>query len=189
MESDFGSACLRDGVALAAGAVVDGLEAIRAAVAELPMERAGCRAVRAVLFDKTQETNWGLAWHQDRTLCVVQRLDVEGFGPWSVKSGLSHVAPPFEVLAGMVTVRVHLDDVPVGNAPLLVAPGSRRLGRIAVGSIGEAVKGHGVQACLARAGDIWVSSTPILHVSEAACVPGRRRMLQVDYAVGELPGG
>ena len=68
----------------------------------------------AVLFDKTEETNGGLGRHQDRTICVQRRLDAEGFGPWLEKSGLSHVAPPFAVLAGIVTVRVHLDDVPVG---------------------------------------------------------------------------
>jgi hypothetical protein len=34
-----------------------------------------------------------------------------------------YVAPPFEVLARMVTLRLHLDDVPATNAPLLVAPG------------------------------------------------------------------
>jgi hypothetical protein len=28
------------------------------------------RAVRAILFDKTESTNWSLAWHQDRTICV-----------------------------------------------------------------------------------------------------------------------
>ena len=90
-----------------------------------------CRPVRAVLFDKTTATNWSVAWHQDRTIAVMERVDVEGFGPWTVKSGLLHVAPPFDLLAGMLTLRVHLDPVPETNAPLLVARGSHRLGRIA----------------------------------------------------------
>ena len=70
------------------------------------------RPVRAILFDKTARTNWGLPWHQDRTIVVTDRVEVDGFGPWTVKGGLLHVAPPFDVLAAMVTLRVHLDAVP-----------------------------------------------------------------------------
>jgi hypothetical protein len=45
------------------------------------------RPVRAILFDKTASTNWGLPWHQDRTIVVTRRVEVGGFGPWTVKSG------------------------------------------------------------------------------------------------------
>jgi hypothetical protein len=48
-----------------------------------------CRPVRAILFDKTPATNWSLAWHQDRTIVVTERADVNGFGPWTVKHGLT----------------------------------------------------------------------------------------------------
>ena len=65
--------------------------------------------MRAILFDKTPATNWSLGWHQDRTIAVAKRADVNGFGPWTVKSGLLHVAPPFDILVRMVTLRVHLD--------------------------------------------------------------------------------
>ena len=147
------------------------------------------RAVRAILFDKTAETNWSLAWHQDRTICVKARLDVSGFGPWTTKSGLQHVAPPFELLQRMVTIRVHLDDAPADNAPLLVAPGSHRLGLVKSADIEAAVSRCGVEACLARAGDVWIYATPILHASAAAKRPGHRRVLQVDFADFDLPGG
>jgi hypothetical protein len=149
----------------------------------------GCQPVRAILFDKTAETNWSLSWHQDRTIAVAQRIEVDGFGPWTVKDGLLHVAPPFDLLAGMVTLRVHLDPVPTSNAPLLIAPGSHRLGRIPEREVPDVVKRCGTVICLADAGDIWLYATPILHASEAASEPARRRVLQVDYAVGGLPGG
>lgn len=148
-----------------------------------------CRPVRAILFDKSAGTNWSLPWHQDRTISVVDRVEVDGFGPWTVKDGLLHVAPPFGVLAGMVTLRVHLDAVPATNAPLLVAPGSHRLGRIPEAAIPEAVQRCGIAPCLAEAGDIWIYATPILHASRAASQPGRRRVLQADFAAGDLPGG
>ena len=146
-------------------------------------------ARRAILFDKTSSTNWGLPWHQDRTIVVTRRVEVEGFGPWTVKTGLLHVAPPFDLLAGMVTLRVHLDPVPETNAPLLIAPGSHRLGQIPEGGVKSVVQQCGTATCLAHAGDVCLYSTPILHCSEAARDPAHRRVLQVDFAAGELPGG
>jgi hypothetical protein len=148
-----------------------------------------CRPVRAILFDKTPETNWALGWHQDRTIAVRERVAVDGFGPWSVKSGMLHVEPPFDLLSGMVTLRLHLDAVPAGNAPLLIAPGSHKLGRIAASEVGDVVQRCGTVACLAEPGDVWLYSTPILHASEAAVVPSRRRVLQVDFAAEQLPRG
>lgn len=144
--------------------------------------------VRAVLFDKTAETNWSLAWHQDRTICVREKIDVAGFSPWTVKGGMVHVAPPFDLLTRMVTLRVHLDDVPASNAPLLIAPGSHADGRIAVEAIDDVVRRRGVRSCLASAGDVWIYATPIVHASEAAAEPAHRRVLQLDYAAEELPG-
>jgi ectoine hydroxylase-related dioxygenase (phytanoyl-CoA dioxygenase family) len=141
-----------------------------------------CQLVRAILFDKTPATNWSLAWHQDRTIAVAERIDVDGFGPWTVKGGILHVAPPFDVLAGMVTLRMHLDPVPATNAPLLIAPGSHRLGRIPEVEVPDVVRQCGTFACLAETGDIWLYATPILHASEAALKPTHRRVLQVDFA-------
>jgi ectoine hydroxylase-related dioxygenase (phytanoyl-CoA dioxygenase family) len=133
--------------------------------------------------------NWSLAWHQDRTIVVVERVDVEGFGPWTVKSGLLHVAPPVDVLAGMVTLRVHLDPVPVTNAPLLIAPGSHKLGRIPETEVPDVVSQRGTFVCLADPGDVWLYATLILHASEAAREPTHRRVLQIDFAAADLPGG
>ncbi|MBC9881888.1 phytanoyl-CoA dioxygenase family protein [Bradyrhizobium sp. INPA01-394B] len=148
-----------------------------------------CRPVRVVLFDKTAATNWALGWHQDRTIAVKARIPVDGFNTWSVKSGMQHVEPPFALLSGMVTLRVHIDPAPVSNAPLLIAPGSHKLGQIPEDKVRDVVRRCGTVACLADAGDIWLYATPILHASNAATAPMHRRVLQVDFAVGELPGG
>lgn len=160
-------------------------------IGSIPAQFLGSSAkpVRAVLFNKTAETNWSLAWHQDRTICVEAKGEVKGFGPWTVKQGLVHVAPPVELLAKMITVRVHLDDVPETNAPLLIAPGSHREGMVPVGMIDETVARFGTAACLADAGDVWVYSTLILHASAAAQDARARRVLQIDYAALDLPGG
>jgi len=147
------------------------------------------KPVRAILFDKSDATNWALGWHQDRTIAVRARFETPAYGPWTVKQGLPHVEPPFEVIERMVTVRIHLDPVDASNAPLLVALSSHRRGRIAVERIAETVERSAVFACLADRGDVWAYATPILHASDAAAPGKRRRVLQVDYAAGELPGG
>lgn len=147
------------------------------------------RPVRALLFDKSAASNWSLGWHQDRTIVVAERHDVDGFGPWTVKSGMHHVEPPVDLLARMITVRAHLDAVPPTNAPLLVAPGSHCLGRIPQTDIARIVERCGTTACVAEAGDLWIYSTPIVHASGAAQIPTRRRVLQVDYTNAELPSG
>ncbi|MGE4306289.1 MAG: phytanoyl-CoA dioxygenase family protein [Novosphingobium sp.] len=146
--------------------------------------------VRAVLFDKSDAGNWALGWHQDRTITVVARKEVEGFGSWTCKQGIQHVEPPFAVMDRMVTARIHLDDVDQCNAPLLIALGSHRRGRIPVGGVEDAVAQANVHACLATRGDVWLYRTAILHASARAMEAGRhRRVLQVDYAALDLPGG
>jgi hypothetical protein len=56
------------------------------ALADLCLGQPG-KPVRAILFDKTAETNWSLAWHQDRTICLKERIEVEGFGPGLSRRG------------------------------------------------------------------------------------------------------
>lgn len=160
---------------------------VGALAARLTSEAA--RPVRAVMFDKTPEANWIVAWHQDRVIPVRERHEVEGFGPWSTKDGVLHVAPPFEVLARMLTVRIHLDPVNAGNAPLRVASGSHRLGRVPAEAATREAEALPQLVCLAEAGDVWAYSTPILHASDRADPPRRRRVLQVDYADFDLPDG
>lgn len=147
------------------------------------------RAVRAIMFDKHAGANWSLTWHQDRTIVVRQRREVSGYGPWTVKSGLLHVAPDFRLLERMVTLRLHLDRVTPENAPLLIAPGSHRLGRVAEPDIEAVVARCGAVMCLAGPGDIWAYSTPILHASAASRSTRKRRVLQIDYSAEHLPGG
>jgi hypothetical protein len=150
---------------------------------------AAARPVRAILFDKTAGTNWAVPWHQDRTIAVHARHDIPGFGPWSVKAGVVHVEPPFDIIERMITIRAHLDDCAEDNAPLLIAPGSHRLGRVAARRAAEIAQELGQATCRAEAGDLWVYATAIVHASERAQIPRRRRVLHVDYANGPLPGG
>jgi hypothetical protein len=167
-----------------------GLSALLGPADALAAERLpGARAVFARFFDKSRGSNWSLAWHQDRTVALRERRETPGFSAWTVKSGFAHAVPPYRYLERMLVLRIHLDETGELQAPLLVAPGSHRLGAIAERDIDLVVERCGTRACLAAAGDVWAYSAPILHASRPMRAPGRRRILQLAYSADELPVG
>jgi ectoine hydroxylase-related dioxygenase (phytanoyl-CoA dioxygenase family) len=178
------------GIRVFADAAISALLATTGVIGRVVVDVLGphARPVRAILFDKNEAMNWAVPWHQDRTIAVREQREAAGFGPWSVKAGVTHVEPPFELLAGMLTVRAHLDDCDRDNAPLIIVPGSHRLGRIPAATAAELARRSDQISCLAQAGDLWVYSTAILHASERARTPRRRRVLQIDYSAATLPG-
>lgn len=145
--------------------------------------------VRAILFDKVEGANWRVGWHQDLVIAVRQRVETPGFTAWSVKAGVPHVKPPTEVLAGMLTVRLHLDACGPDNGPLQVLPGSHAEGEIEPNDIQAHVAAATPVTCLAAAGDAVVMRPLLLHSSERATSPSHRRVLHVEFASGALPGG
>lgn len=163
------------------------------ALAELAMEAAGAgaRAVRGIWFDKTPEANWKIAWHQDRTIAVRERVDIAGFGPWSEKLGVVHVEPPAELLESMVALRIHLDDCPADNGPLRMLPGSHRCGKLSPAEIAVWISERGSEAvtCTARRGDVLAMRPLTLHASSSAQSPTGRRVLHLEYCAQTLPGG
>lgn len=145
------------------------------------------RPVRALLFDKSATTNWQLGWHQDRTIHVRHRHAIAGYDIWTVKHGHTHVEPPVALLESMLTLRVHLDNASLNNAPLLIAPGTHRIGMVPDRMVDQVANDAGPVACTAEAGDVWLYSTLILHASKRAEAPRHRRVLQLDYAACDLP--
>jgi hypothetical protein len=181
----------RAGVRLFGRPMLDDILAAPGRIGRLAATHLGdaARPVRALLFDKTADANWAVPWHQDRTVAVCERRDIEGFSPWSTKAGVPHVEPPFAIIERMVTIRAHLDDCDADNAPLLIAPGSHRAGRVPAKQVADVARERGSRACLAAAGDAWIYATSIIHASERARLPRRRRVLHVDYAGEALPDG
>ena len=47
---------------------------------------------------------------QDTTVAVKTHRDVMGFGPWVNKAHFYHAQAPAEMMARMISVRLHLDD-------------------------------------------------------------------------------
>ena len=154
-----------------------------------PTLGADCFPVRGILFDKTPEANWNVVWHQDLSIAVRERLDVDGFGPWSEKSGVVHVQPPTGVLERMLTVRVHLDDCDEANGPLLVLPGSHRGGRLSASEIQQQRARTPVVTCPVPSGGALLMRPLLLHASSASQSPRHRRVLHLEYASEPLPMG
>jgi hypothetical protein len=147
------------------------------------------RPVRAIWFNKSAEANWLVAWHQDLAIAVRERVDVPGFGAWSVKEGVPHVQPPAEVLERMLTVRIHLDHADGENGALRVIAGTHLLGRLSAEQIAALREERGETLCEAAAGDALLMRPLLLHASGRSTSDRPRRVLHLEYAGEELPGG
>ena len=147
-----------------------------------------CFPVRGILFDKTPEANWNVVWHQDLSIAVRERQEVEDFGPWSEKAGVVHVQPPTRVLERMLTVRLHLDDCDETNGPLLVLPGSHRGGRLTGPEIQRQRTQTSSVACPVPSGGALLMRPLLLHASSASQSPRHRRVIHLEYAADSLPG-
>ena len=145
--------------------------------------------VRAILFDKVPTANWGVPWHQDLTIAVKKRIDIDGYSAWSIKAGVPHVQPPAEVLRGMLTLRIHLDDANERNGALIVVPGSHLMGRLASEQITRLVEQSQFRLCEVQAGDVLAMRPLLVHASRTGPAPARRRVIHIEYASGALPPG
>ena len=143
--------------------------------------------VRAIYFDKSPDANWLVPWHQDLTLAVRVRIEVPGFGPWSMKDGVPHVQPPVALLEQMITVRLHFDDTDESNGALRVLPGSHRRGRLSAKDIQELRCQQTEVLCTAPAGDALLMRPLLLHASGRSTVTRHRRVLHLEYAAFDLP--
>ena len=143
--------------------------------------------VRAIYFDKSPEANWLVPWHQDLTLALRSRVEVSGFGPWSVKDGIPHVQPPVELLEQMLTVRLHLDDADETNGALRVLPGTHRLGRLSPTQIQAQRARQADVICTVVPGDALLMRPLLLHASGRSTSARHRRVLHIEYAAFTLP--
>lgn len=143
--------------------------------------------VRTILFDKTPERNWHVAWHQDLSICVKDRHDVPGFSAWSMKEGVHHVQPPMALLERMLTVRLQLDHCGEHNGPLRVIPGSHGEGRLSPDRIAEWRDNGPIKTCVVSRGGAVIMKPLLLHSSSPAINPSHRRVLHIEFASDPLP--
>jgi len=117
-----------------------------------------CFAVRGIFFNKTRRSNWKVVWHQDLTI------------------------------AGILAIRLHLDESGVDNGPLRVIAGSHREGRLSAEQIGSSDKENSI-TCTAPRGGAIIMRPLLLHASSACAIPKSRRVIHLEFAAAELPQG
>ena len=142
-------------------------------------------AVKATLFDKSPDANWRVQFHQDRSIAVKERMQVAGYGPWSTKAGVLHVEPPAEVLAQMLSIRVHLDECGEDNGPLQVIPGSHRAGKLPAAELEATVADNPHVELYVPQGGLLLMRPLLVHSSSVSRAPEHRRVLHIEFAPPE----
>jgi ectoine hydroxylase-related dioxygenase (phytanoyl-CoA dioxygenase family) len=147
------------------------------------------KLVRGLFFDKPPQANWKVAWHQDLTIAVEKRINLEGFGPWTKKAGVTHVQPPTYVLEGMLALRIHLDDCDTRNGALMVISGSHKRGRLTQEAISVWTKTETPTVCEVPRGGVLLMKPLLLHSSSACDRPLHRRVIHFEFSSSGLPEG
>ena len=139
-------------------------------------------AFRATLFDKSPAANWLVVWHQDTALPLSHRVDVPGWGPWSVKAGVLYAHAPARALEQVVALRVSLDDSTAANGPLRVLPDTHRLGVLTDAQIAELARDATPVECVTPAGGVVAMRPLTIHASSKSTDAAPRRVLHLEYA-------
>ena len=137
---------------------------------------------RATLFDKSPDANWLVAWHQATALPLEVRRDVQGWGPWSEKSGIVYAHAPAAALENVIALRVHIDESTDDNGPLRVLPGTHELGLLTDAQAHACAQRIPAFTCCVDAGGVVAMRPLIVHASSKATSARPRRVLHIEYA-------
>jgi ectoine hydroxylase-related dioxygenase (phytanoyl-CoA dioxygenase family) len=136
---------------------------------------------RATLFEKSNQTNWLIPWHQDTALPLESEFDEPGWGPWSEKASVHYAHAPAWALSRVVALRVHLDASTAENGPLRVIPYSHLRGILSDDAVLDYVKHQEPVECLVRRGGILAMRPLLIHSSSKASSEDPRRVLHIEY--------
>ena len=142
---------------------------------------------RVLLFNKNEQNNWFVPWHQDRTIVVHDRAEVDGYTHWTRKGGQWHVEPPADILRKMITLRLHLDATDSANGALRVVPKSHVHGKLTQQQIATICENTDHVQCISQPGDLLVMKPLLVHSSLKSKMNRPRRILHLEYACEALP--
>ncbi len=140
---------------------------------------------RATLFDKSPLANWLVVWHQDTALPIRERLDLPGWGPWSVKEGIIYAHAPANALSQVLALRVSLDDSNAGNGPLRVLPRTHTLGVLSDDTIHDLAMHIDPADCVVPKGGVVAMRPLLVHASSKSVTEMPRRVLHIEYAASD----
>jgi len=141
--------------------------------------------VKSIYFDKPQSSNWYVSYHQDLTISVDKKLEIEGFELWTKKQDQFAVQPPLHILQNIVTVRIHLDDTDENNGALKVVPKSHLKGIYRPETIDWLAEEK--MNCNVSKGGIMLMKPLLLHSSGRTTNNKQRRVIHIEFSNLELP--
>ncbi len=139
---------------------------------------------KAIYFDKPPKSNWFVPYHQDLSISVDTKVDIENYINWTFKKGQYGVQPPTKILEDTITVRIHLDDTNENNGALKVIPKSHLKGIIRHDSEHWIIENEYV--CNVKKGGIMLMKPLILHASNKSINNKRRRVIHLEFNKNEL---
>lgn len=137
---------------------------------------------RATLFEKSEDANWLVVWHQDTALPLSSLNDSPDWGPWSVKAGVIYAHAPTWALSRTVALRLHLDASTNENGPLRIIPGSHTYGVLSDDELLSAVRRHTPLHCIVPRGGVLSMRPLLIHSSSKSKADMPRRVLHMEYA-------
>jgi ectoine hydroxylase-related dioxygenase (phytanoyl-CoA dioxygenase family) len=142
--------------------------------------------VKSIYFDKPEQSNWFVAYHQDLTISVKEKKQVAGFDQWTVKNNQFAVQPPVALLENIFTIRIHLDDTDENNGALKIVPGSHLKGIYRPETIDWNTEKEVV--CKVQSGGIMIMQPLLLHASNRTTNNNKRRVIHLEFSNQLLPG-
>jgi ectoine hydroxylase-related dioxygenase (phytanoyl-CoA dioxygenase family) len=144
-----------------------------------------CFVVKSIYFDKPESSNWYVSYHQDLTISVDRKTELDNFGPWTTKQNQFAVQPPITYLENILTIRIHLDAADENNGALKVIPESH-LKKIYRPETIDWSKEREITCCVDEGG-IMLMKPLTLHSSGRTTNNKKRRVVHIEFSNLELP--
>ena len=139
---------------------------------------------KSIYFDKPKKSKWFVAWHQDLTISVDNKVALPDYGPWTLKPNQFAVQPPVDILKDNFTLRIHLDDTDEGNGALKVIPSSHS-DILRTGEMDFSVQQQSV--CSVSAGGMMIMRPLLMHASNRTTSNKQRRVIHIEFSRAALP--
>ena len=141
--------------------------------------------VKSIYFDKPEQSNWFVSYHQDLTISVDKKVNLENYGPWTVKQNQFAVQPPLDILRNIFTIRIHLDDTDENNGALKIIPKSHLKDIYRLSTIDWSKETETV--CKVKKGGVMIMRPLLLHSSNRTTNNNKRRVIHLEFSNIELP--
>ncbi|MFV0201786.1 phytanoyl-CoA dioxygenase family protein [Empedobacter falsenii] len=143
--------------------------------------------IKSIYFDKPETSNWYVSYHQDLTISVDKKIELDNFKFWTTKQNQFAVQPPIEILENIYTIRIHLDDTDENNGALKVIEKSH-LKKIYRPENFD-WKTEKETTCNVNKGGIMIMKPLTLHSSSRTTNNKKRRVIHIEFSDTNLPKG